>query len=42
VTRRWRLLREAWLIARPYWTSGERRASWGLLAAVVALSLGMV
>jgi putative ATP-binding cassette transporter len=42
VTRRWRLLREAWLIARPYWTSGERRASRGLLAAVVALSLGMV
>jgi vitamin B12/bleomycin/antimicrobial peptide transport system ATP-binding/permease protein len=36
------LLREAWLLAKPYWTSEERRRAWLLLAAIVALTLGSV
>ncbi|HEY7553426.1 MAG TPA: ABC transporter ATP-binding protein/permease [Candidatus Binatia bacterium] len=37
-----RLLPTAWGIIRPYWTSENRWAAWGLLLIVVALSLGMV
>jgi putative ATP-binding cassette transporter len=36
------LLRTAWAIARPYWSSEERWAGRGLLLVVVALTLGMV
>ena len=40
----WRLaaLREAWLLARPFWSAREQRASRALLAAVVALTLASV
>ena len=37
-----RLLRDAWVIARPYWFSEDRWAARGLLLVVVALSLGIV
>jgi len=37
-----RLLPTAWAIIRPYWSSEDRWAGWGLLLVVVALSLGMV
>src|SRR5258707_7060463 len=40
--RRLRLLREAWGLAGPYWRSEERWAARGLLAGVVALTLGIV
>ena len=36
------LLPVAWKIIRPYWTSEDRWAAWGLLLVVVVLSLGMV
>jgi vitamin B12/bleomycin/antimicrobial peptide transport system ATP-binding/permease protein len=36
------LLLDAWRIARPYWTSEEKRSAWGLLLIVIALSLGNV
>src|SRR5215831_6472637 len=42
VTRLRRLLPTAWTIIRPYWSSEDRWAGWGLLLVVVALSLGMV
>ncbi|MCU0870554.1 MAG: ABC transporter ATP-binding protein/permease, partial [Burkholderiales bacterium] len=35
-------LRDAWTLTRPYFTSQDRAAAWGLLAAVVALTLAMV
>ena len=35
-------LRDLWTLTRPYWFSEERWAARGLLAAVVALNLGMV
>ena len=35
-------LRDLWALARPYWFSEERRSARGLLAAVVALNLGIV
>jgi vitamin B12/bleomycin/antimicrobial peptide transport system ATP-binding/permease protein len=37
-----RLLPKAWGIIRPYWSSEDRWAAWGLFLVVVALSLGMV
>jgi putative ATP-binding cassette transporter len=37
-----RLLRDAWVIARPYWCSEDRWAARGLLLVVVALNLGIV
>jgi vitamin B12/bleomycin/antimicrobial peptide transport system ATP-binding/permease protein len=37
-----RLLRDAWRIGRPYWSSGERWAARALLGAVVGLTLGLV
>src|SRR5437879_3867638 len=42
VTRLRTLLRDAWLIARPYWYSDDRWAGPGLLLVVVALTLGQV
>jgi putative ATP-binding cassette transporter len=35
-------LRDAWALARPYWTSEERGRGLALLAAVVALNLSLV
>ena len=35
-------MRDAWRIAKPYWTSEEKWSAWGLLLAVVALNLGNV
>ena len=35
-------LRDLWALARPYWFSEERRSARSLLAAVVALNLGIV
>src|SRR4029453_12484361 len=37
-----RILPSAWKMIRPYWFSDDRWAAWGLLFAVVALTLGMV
>ena len=42
MTRLRTLLRDAWLIARPYWYSDDRWAGPGLLLVVVALTLGQV
>jgi len=36
------IVRDAWRIAKPYWTSEEKWSAWGLLLAVVALNLGNV
>lgn len=36
------VLREGWRIAKPYWVSDEKWSALGLLALVVALSLGQV
>jgi putative ATP-binding cassette transporter len=36
------MVRDAWRIAKPYWTSEEKWSAWGLLLAVVALNLGNV
>jgi vitamin B12/bleomycin/antimicrobial peptide transport system ATP-binding/permease protein len=41
-TRLRRLFPIAWNIIRPYWTSEDRWAAWGLLLVVIALSLSMV
>ena len=35
-------LRAFWALTKPYWVSGQRRKGLALLAAVVALSLGLV
>jgi ABC-type uncharacterized transport system fused permease/ATPase subunit len=37
-----RTLADAWAMIRPYWSSEDRWAAWGLLLAVVLLTLGMV
>ena len=37
-----RTLPRAWALIRPYWFSDDRWAAWGLLLAVVLLTLGMV
>src|SRR5262249_33190450 len=36
------LVRQVWALTKPYWFSEERWAARGLLAAVVALNLGLV
>ncbi|MGH6995375.1 MAG: ABC transporter ATP-binding protein/permease, partial [Stellaceae bacterium] len=36
------MLRLAWRLARPYWSSEEKRIAWALVIAVVALNLGNV
>jgi len=41
-TRLRRLLPTAWAIIRPYWSSEDRRAAWGLLTVVITLTLAMV
>lgn len=41
-TRLWQLLPTAWSIIRPYWSSEDRWAAWGLLGVVLGLTLGMV
>jgi putative ATP-binding cassette transporter len=41
-TRLRRLLRDAWALARPYWRSDDRWVARGLLAGVVALTVGLV
>ena len=41
-TRLRQLLPTAWNMIRPYWSSEDRWAAWGLLVVVVALTLGMV
>jgi putative ATP-binding cassette transporter len=35
-------IRDSWRLARPYWSSEDRWAAWGLLAIVVAMNLGLV
>ncbi|HEY0792882.1 MAG TPA: ABC transporter ATP-binding protein/permease [Chthoniobacterales bacterium] len=40
--RKRRILREAWRLTKPYWTSEEQWSAWGLLLAVVVLNLGTV
>ena len=41
-TRLRQLLPIAWNIIRPYWSSEDRWAAWGLLVVVIALTLAMV
>ena len=41
-TRLRQLLPTAWNMIRPYWSSEDRRAAWGLLVVVVALTLALV
>src|SRR4026208_159401 len=41
-TRLRQLLPTAWDMIRPYWSSEDRWAAWGLLVVVVALTLAMV
>ena len=35
-------MRDAWRLAKPYWTSEEKWSAWGLLFAVIAFNLGNV
>ena len=39
---RFKFLRDAWRLIKPYWTSEERFTAWLLLGAVIALTLAMV
>jgi vitamin B12/bleomycin/antimicrobial peptide transport system ATP-binding/permease protein len=41
-TARRQIVRDAWRLAKPYWTSEEKWSAWGLLLAVIALDLGKV
>src|SRR6266478_7923102 len=41
-TARCQIVRDAWRLAKPYWTSEEKWSAWGLLLAVIALNLGNV
>ncbi len=41
-TRLRQLLPTAWAMIRPYWSSEDRWAAWGLLTVVIALTLAMV
>jgi putative ATP-binding cassette transporter len=41
-TARRQIVRDAWHLAKPYWTSEEKCSAWGLLLAVIALNLGNV
>ena len=41
-TARRQIMRDAWRLAKPYWTSEEKWSAWGLLLAVIALDLGKV
>jgi vitamin B12/bleomycin/antimicrobial peptide transport system ATP-binding/permease protein len=37
-----KVLRDAWAMTHPYWSSDDRWAAWGLLLAVIALNLATV
>ena len=41
-TARRQIVRDAWHLAKLYWTSEEKCSAWGLLLAVIALNLGNV
>ena len=41
-TARGQIVRDAWRLAKPYWTSEEKWSAWGLLLAVIPLNLGNV
>src|SRR3984957_3826963 len=41
-TARRQIMRDAWRLAKPYWTSEEKWSARGLLLAVIALDLGKV
>ena len=41
-TARRQIVRDAWRLTEPYWTSEEKWSAWGLLLAVIALNLGNV
>ena len=41
-TARRQIMRDAWRLAKPYWTSEEKWSAWGLLLAVIVLNLGNV
>jgi vitamin B12/bleomycin/antimicrobial peptide transport system ATP-binding/permease protein len=41
-TARRQIVRDAWRLAKPYWTSEEKWSAWGLLFAVIAFNLGNV
>jgi vitamin B12/bleomycin/antimicrobial peptide transport system ATP-binding/permease protein len=41
-TARRQAVRDAWRLAKPYWTSEEKWWAWALLLAVIALNLGNV
>ena len=41
-TARGQIVRDAWRLAKPYWTSEEKWSAWGLLLAVIAFNLGNV
>src|SRR5260370_14850713 len=41
-TARRQIVRDAWRLAKPYWTSEEKWSAWGLVLAVIALNLGNV
>jgi putative ATP-binding cassette transporter len=36
------MMRDAWRLVKPYWTSEEKWSAWGLLLAVIVLNLGNV
>jgi vitamin B12/bleomycin/antimicrobial peptide transport system ATP-binding/permease protein len=38
----WGFLRDAWRLAKPYWSSDDKKWAWGLLVAVIALNLFLV
>ena len=41
-TARRQIMRDAWRLVKPYWTSEEKWSAHGLLLAVIALDLGKV
>jgi vitamin B12/bleomycin/antimicrobial peptide transport system ATP-binding/permease protein len=41
-TARCQIVRDAWRLSRPYWTSEEKIVGLGILLAVIALNLGNV
>ena len=41
-TARGQIVRDAWRLAKPYWTSEEKWWAWGLLLAVIAFNLSNV
>jgi putative ATP-binding cassette transporter len=41
-TARRQMMRDAWRLVKSYWTSEEKWSAWGLLLAVIVLSLANV